>query len=177
MLGTAIAAGVLGLGEAIYGAVSSNRKNRNAQNIIKNRQKELKRWYEIQSAKDFTQRADMRSIINNQRQTYLDGIKRAAATNAVAGGTDASLATAKQQANAAVADTYSSMAQMASTYKDQLEQQNIQQQTALDQQRAQTYQQQAAQAAQAGAQGAAAGLKVMGQELNDYIKNKNKVSE
>lgn len=172
MIATAIISGALALGSAIYGAVSSNQKNRKAQNILAKRQKELKDWYNIQKSKDFTQRADMQSIINNQKKTYQDTIDRLRASNAVVGGTDQSLAAAKQQANDSVADTYSSMAQMASAYKDQLDQQNIQQQTAMDQQKAAAYQQQAAAAAQAGAQGTAAGLNVMGNELQDTYAKK-----
>lgn len=164
MIGT-ILSGVAALGSAIYGAVKSSKANNKARQLIQDQRSSNKAWYDTRMGQDYTMRSDVQAAINRQRELLDEQYNRARATNAVAGGTDASLALQREAANRATAQTMSDVAASASAYKDNIEQQYRAQDAALNQQQAQSYQQQAAQTAAAASQVVNAGLTGVAQGL------------
>lgn len=171
-LASSIIGGVASLGGAIYGAIASSKANEKARALIQEQRDDNKNWYNTEMAKDYTQRSDAQAVLNKQREFLQEQYKQARATNAVAGGTDESVALQKEAANRSMAQSMSDIAADAASHKDNVEQQFRQQDAQLAQQQAQSYQQQAQQAAQAGAQVAQAGSSLMGGGINALLKSK-----
>lgn len=165
MLGATIAGGVGALGSAIYGAIASSKENKKAQQLIQQQRDDNRAWYNARMSQDYTQRSDAQAVINKQRELLDQQYKNAAATNAVMGGSDTSLAAQKAAANDAMAQTMSDIASNAASYKDSVEQQYRAQDAALNQQQAQIHADQAKATAQAAAQAVGAGISLMGQGL------------
>lgn len=170
MVGSAIAGGVAALGSAIYGAIASSNANNKARQLIQRQRDENRQWYNTRMAQDYTMRTDAQAAFKKQRELLDEQYRRARATNAVAGGTDAQLALQQQAANQSLSQTMTDVAGQAAAYKDSVESQYRQQDAALNQQQAANYQQQAAQTAAAASQAVNAGLNVMGQGLADKSK-------
>lgn len=154
--------GAVALGSAIYGAIQSKRENDRARRLISNQRAKNEAWYNIRMNQDYTERADAKAAINKQRELLKNGLQTARATNAVAGGTDASVAMQKLQAADSVAETTSNIAANAENYKEGVEQRYQQTDNALAQQQAQMHAQQGAAIAQAAGQGVAAGVNYIG---------------
>ena len=169
-----IAQGVLGgvtaLGAAIYGGIKSGKYNRKAEELIQNQRDANKQWYEIASARDYTQRSDVQAAIKKQRELLNEQYNRAKASSVVAGGTDEALALQKAAANQSLAQTTTDIAARASDYKDDVERQFRQQDQALNQQQAANYQQIAANTAQAASQAVNAVLNMVGQGAENDVK-------
>ena len=157
--------GVAALGSAIYGGVSSSLANDKAMDLIQQQRNDNKAWYKSRMAQDYTMRVDVQAAIKRQRELLNEQYNRAKAANVVAGGTDEALALQQQAANKSVSDTMTDVAEQASAYKENVEQQYWAQDAALNQQEAQSYQQQAAQTAQAASQGVNAGIGLMGNSI------------
>ena len=162
MVGTAVAA-ALALGNAIYGGIKSSQANNKARKLLQQQREDNKKWYDTEMAKDYTLRTDTQAAINRQRELLEEQYKQARARQAVSGGSDESVALAKEAANRSLSDTMTDIAANASARKDAVEQQYLAQDAALNQQQAQSYQQQAAQAAQAASQAVNAGISLTGQ--------------
>lgn len=151
MIGTLIGTAAQ-VGGSIYGAIKSSQANNRAQQMIQNQRDENKRWYEGKISGDYTQRPDAQNFLRKQRELLNEQYKRARALNAVAGGTDESLALQKAAANDAMGDTIADLASQSATYKESLEQQYRANDAALNQQQAQTEMNQANQIASAAGQ-------------------------
>lgn len=164
MIGSIIS-GVTALGSSIYGAIASSKQNKKAQQLLQQQRDDNKAWYEAKMSEDYTQRSDAQNVINKQRELLNEQYKNAKATNAVAGGSDASIAMQKAAANDAMAQTMSDIASEASQYKDQAEQQYRAQDAALDQQQAQIAADQAKATAQAAGQAVNASMNLLGATL------------
>lgn len=167
---SAIAAGVgaLGsLGSAIYGSIKSSKYNNQANALLNGIKESNKEWYNTRMSEDYTQRADVQATINKQRELLQQQYNNARRTNAVAGGTDESLALQKAGANASLANTASEIAAGSAAYKQGVEQQYRSADAALAQQQAQVAQQQADRTAQAAGQATNAGLNLIGLGLAD----------
>lgn len=161
------AAGAVGaLSGAIYAGVKSSKYNNKARGILEGQIADNKAWYDTKMSQDYTARSDVQAAITRQRQILDEQYRNARATNAVAGGTDASLALQKEAANRSLAQTMTDVASRAADYKDSVESQYRAQDAALKQQQAQSYQQQAAATAQAGSQVVDSGLNLVGQGVN-----------
>lgn len=133
LIGAAIGAGVKVLG-SIAGGIAAAKAAKNAKGMISEQKAENKRWYEEESAKDYTQRADAQASLNNMREMLLQHHKNAMASQAVSGGSDEAAALAKQQANDALAQTTSNLAQQAQSYKENIQNQYRAQDAALQNQ-------------------------------------------
>ena len=174
---TALIGAAAALGSAIYGGVKSSIANNKARQLIDQQRNDNRKWYEIQMARDYTQRSDVQAAITRQRELLKEQYDRARATNVVAGGTDASLVAQQQAANKSLSDTMTDIASQASSYKDKIEQQYRAQDAALNQQRAASYQQQAAQTAQAASQAVNAGIGLVGNDLGMPKKAKGDIEK
>ena len=155
-------------GGALYGGIKSGKLNREAEYMLQKQRDENKQWYNIKMAQDYTRRTDVQAAINRQRELLNEQYKRARATNAVAGGTDQSLALQQQAANQSLSQTMTDIASQASSYKDNVEQQYRQQDAALNQQQIQGLQQRAASTAQAASQVVNSGIKMVGDSFETF---------
>lgn len=143
-------------GSSIYGAVKSSQANKRAQQLIQNQRDENQKWYEQKMNEDYTSRTDAQNVLRKQRELLQEQYQRARATNAVAGGTDESLALQQQAANDAMGETMANLASQAEAYKEGIEEQYRANDAALNQQQAQLEQTKASNiAAAAGQMGSA----------------------
>lgn len=140
------------IGGTIYGAVASSQANKKAQSLISAQRDENKKWYEEKMAEDYLQRSDIQNVLRKQRDLLGEQMKRARATNIVAGGTDESLALQQQGAIDTLGETTANVAANATAAKDAAEQQYRAQDAALNQQQIGLYQQQAKDIATAAGQ-------------------------
>lgn len=165
MVGALIGAGAQ-IGSSIYGAIKSSQANKRAEALLQNQRDDNRRWYEQRMAEDYTQRADVQNVLRKQRDLLQEQYQRARATNAVAGGTDESLALQQAQANETMGETMANVASQAADYKDAVEQQYRTQDAALNQQQIGIEQQKAQNIANAAGQmGSAVGGLMQG-EMN-----------
>lgn len=158
---------ISGVGSAVAGIVGGNatRKaaNRN-QRLIDEAQNESKAWYDKQYNANFLDRADARAAINQTREILNDRYKQAEASAAVTGATEESIARQKRDANEALAEVTSNIAERADAYKDAVRANYEAQQDAIMQQKIGINNQKAAATAQA-AQGLADAANSIGKKL------------
>lgn len=169
---SSMAQAIIGTGAAAlaatYGINKSGELNYQADQIRRGMQNDNREWYNVKMSQDYTQRADVQAAIKKQRELLNEQYKRSKATNAVAGGTDESLALQKQGANQSVSQTASEVAARGADYKDNVERQFRSQDFALKQQEAQDKKQRAAAVAQAASQVVNTGLQMVGSGVQGY---------
>lgn len=122
---SALSGMALGTIGAITGAVASARANTQAQETLANSHKDTQKYYDTQLAQDYTQRADVQSVLTKQKELLADEYRKARARNIVSGGTDESLALMQQGANNTLTDTMRGIASNAVAHKDQLSAQKL----------------------------------------------------
>lgn len=121
-LGSAIG-GAMKIGGAIFGGISQARAAKKVKENIEGQQQENQDWYDRRYNEDMTQRADAQRLLSLTEESIRNRNKQAAATAAVMGGTNESLA-AQRAANAAsLTDTMSQIAVTADARKDAIENQ------------------------------------------------------
>lgn len=157
--------GLMQLGSSIYGAVASAKQNQKAEDELKARREENKRWYNQKMNEDYTMRSDVQNVFRKQREMYQEGLKQARATNLVAGGTDESLALQQQVATRQLGETMANVAENAAAHKDAVEAQYRAQEDSLSQQQQNIYANQASATAAAASQAANAGASLLGTGL------------
>lgn len=172
-LAQSVIGGAIAIGSSIAGAAASKKYNRKARQLLEKQREENKNWYDTKMSEDYTARTDVQNVINRQRELFEEQYKRARASQAVAGGTDESLAMQKAAANDAMAQTMEGVAANASSYKDSVENAYRQQDANLVQQQVDTYKAQAGQSAQAAGQATSAGLNMLGQGVSSMVKKSN----
>lgn len=130
----AIAGAAMSIGSSIYGGLNSAKASRKAKAAIEQEKAENTAYYNRAYNEDGTQRADALRLMRRTREAMNERNKQAAATQAVVGGTDESVA-ATRQANAnAVAETASAINAQADARKDNIEQSYRQQDAAYNNQ-------------------------------------------
>lgn len=143
---------ISGVGSAVAGIVGGNatRKaaNRN-QRLIDEAQNESKAWYEKEYNANFLDRSDARAAIAKTREMLNDRYKQAEASAAVTGATEESIARQKRDANEALAEVTSNIAERADAYKDAVRANYEAQQDAIRNQKIGVNNQKAAATAQA----------------------------
>lgn len=148
----AIAGAAIQAGSSIYGAIKSSQANKRATGLIQSERDANRKWYEEKMAEDYMQRADVQNVLRKQRELLNEQYQRARATNVVAGGTDESLALQQQAANATLGETTANIAAQSADYKEGVENQYREKDSALNQQQVNIYQNEASQIAQAAGQ-------------------------
>ena len=133
MLGGIIggAAGALG---GIFGGISKNKMLKRMRNMINEQKRENQDWYDRRYNEDATQRADAQAILTHTAEMIRQRNKSAAGTAAVMGGTDESVAAAKEANAKALSDATSQIAVAGAQRKDQIEGQYRERQHQLDEQ-------------------------------------------
>lgn len=133
MLGGIIggAAGALG---GIFGGISKNKMLKRMRKMINEQKRENQDWYDRRYNEDATQRADAQAILTHTAEMIRQRNKSAAGTAAVMGGTDESVAAAKEANAKALSDATSQIAVAGAQRKDQIEGQYRERQHQLDEQ-------------------------------------------
>lgn len=157
MIGAIIGAG-LGAAGSIAGGIMGARSAQKAQKELERQRKENQDWYDRRYNEDPTQRASAQRMITQVTDAIRSRNKAAAGTQAVVGGTDASVSAEKEINNKAIGETVSAIAASGDAQKDAVEAayrareaELAGQQMAMDNARTQTIAQATTGVAQAGA--------------------------
>ena len=101
---------------------------------LEGQMKENQNWYDRRYNEDATQRADTQRILNMTMENIRNRNRMAEGRQAVMGGTDESVAAAKEANNQALADTMGQIAVANEARKDNIEQQYLANKADLNQQ-------------------------------------------
>lgn len=104
MVGAIISAAA-GLGSMVYGGLQSARNTKKAKEQLKRQEQDALMAFNRDYYADLTQRADMRYLLNKQREQLTEANTAARQRNIVAGGTTEAEAVAKQASNKALAES------------------------------------------------------------------------
>ena len=120
MLGGIIggAAGALG---GIFGSLSKNKMLKKQQRLVNEMKRENQDWFDRRYNEDATQRADAQAVLTRTSEMIRERNRAAAGAQAVMGGTDESVASAKEANAKALSDATSQIAVSGERRKDQLE--------------------------------------------------------
>lgn len=159
MIGSIIG-GAMKLGAGIFGGISAARAARKMKENIEQQKAENQRWYDKNYNEDATQRADAQRLLTMTEDSISKRNQQAAGAAAVMGGTEESVAAAKEANAKALSDTMSSINTAAEARKSQIEQQYMAKNDNLSQQLNNMEQQKAQNiaAAVSGADDAGAGI-------------------
>lgn len=133
MIGSIIGGGLKVAG-SIFGGISASKAMKRAKRNINNQLKDNQNWYDRRYNEDATQRADAQRVLTMTEESIKNRNRAAAGAQATMGGTDESVAAAKEANNKALADTTSQIAAAAEERKDQIEQQYMSRKDSLNQQ-------------------------------------------
>lgn len=122
MIGSAIGA-AMSIGSKIFGGISASKAMKKVKKNLEGQQAENESWYNRRYNEDATQRADAQRILTMTNENIRKRNQQAAATQAVMGGTEESLAAAKMANNEALAEATSQIAVAGDRRKDAIEQQ------------------------------------------------------
>lgn len=124
MVGTIIA-GALSAATSIFGGISKSRaakRQREAEEAELARQRsENLNWYNRNRYEDPLQNAYYQAATNSTRQAFMDSLKSLAGRNAVMGGSNASVAAAKEKASNAMAQQNAAIAARGAARQQQVE--------------------------------------------------------
>lgn len=104
MVGAIISAAA-GLGSMVYGGIKSAQNAKKAKQQLERQEQEARLNFNRDYYADLTQRADMRYLLNKQREQLTEANTAARQRNIVAGGTTEAEAVAKQASNKALAES------------------------------------------------------------------------
>lgn len=127
-----IAGGALGAVGSIFGGISASKAMKKVKRNIEAQKKANEDWYNRRYNEDATQRADAQRILTMTEESIKNRNKQAAATAAVMGGTEESVAAAKAANSEALANVTSQIAAAVDARKDNIEAQYQQKDAALD---------------------------------------------
>ena len=122
MLGTAIVAG-LKIAGSIFGGIKASKAMRKYKQQIEQQKQENKSWFDRRYNENATQRADAQALMTNLRDAIRRRSENAAGAQAVAGGTEESVAAQKAADADAMSNAVSNINAMGEARKDQIEQQ------------------------------------------------------
>lgn len=125
---------LIGAAGTIFGGMAASKAMKNVRNNIKQQKADNDNWYARRYNEDATQRADAQAMLTKTEEAIRQRNKAAAGAQAVMGGTDESVASAKAANSQALADAASSIAVAAANRKDTIEQQYQTKNEALNQQ-------------------------------------------
>jgi hypothetical protein len=138
------------LGGAAISANASRKANKNIDNVMSDQQTKNDEWWAAKQNENYLDTAEAQAAINKAREMAESQIAEARGRQAVMGGTEASIAAARESANSMLSDTISNVAATATARKDAFEQTYLNRNNDLAQQLINAYGQKAAQNAAAG---------------------------
>ena len=131
MWGTIISAAVA-LGSSIYQGVRSAKAAKKRQQALDKQKAENEAWYQRRYNEDPTQRADAQRLLRLTEDKIRRSNEAAAGTQAVVGGSEASVAATKEANAKALSDTMSDIAAKNEERKDRVEERYLNRKQALD---------------------------------------------
>lgn len=120
MIGSLIGAGMGAVG-SIFGGIAASEAMKKVKRNIEDQRQRNENWYTRRINEDGTQRADAQRILSKTEDMIRNRNRQAAATQAVTGGTEESVAAAKEANNQALAEAASQIAVASEARKDQIE--------------------------------------------------------
>lgn len=120
MIGALIGAAV-SIGSQIYGGIKARKAAQKQADALANEKAENTAWYNRRMNEDVTQRADAQRVLRLAEESIRRRNKEAAATQAVVGGTEESVAATKEANAKALADATSQIAAAGEARKDSIE--------------------------------------------------------
>lgn len=130
MIGSIIG-GALKVGGSIFGGIKASKAAKKAKRNIEEQRRKNQDWYDRRYNEDATQRADAQRILTMTEESIKNRNRQAAGSAAVMGGTDESVAAAKEANNQALADATAQIAAQADARKDNIEATYMQNDNAL----------------------------------------------
>jgi len=124
----------IGAAGSIFGGIAGAKAAKKRKRAIERQKKENQDWYNKNYNEDATQRADAQRLLTLTEESIKNRNKAAAGAQAVIGGTDESVAAAKQANNNALADTISQINANAEQRKANIESQYLNRKDNLDDQ-------------------------------------------
>lgn len=161
MIASIVGAG-LKVGGAIYGGIKASKARAQIRKNLENQMHENQNWYDQRYNEDATQRADAQRLLTMTEESIKNRNRQAASAQAVMGGTEESVAAAKEANNKAIADVTSNIAVNADKRKDAIEQQYMSKKSELNQKLNDLTEAAAQSAAQAGQAIGSVGDSMMG---------------
>lgn len=131
MLGGIIGGATGALG-GIFGGISKNKMLKKQMAMINEQKRENQDWYDRRYNEDATQRADAQAILTKTADMIKQRNRQSAGTQAVMGGTEESVAAAKEANAKALSDATSQIAVAGAQRKDQIEGQYRERKQQLD---------------------------------------------
>lgn len=122
MVGSLVGAGMSAVG-SIFGGIKASRAAKKAKRNIEAQQRDNQNWYDRRYNEDATQRGDAQRLLTMTEESIRNRNRAAAGTQAVMGGTEESVAAAKEANNSALSDAVSGINAAADARKDAIEQQ------------------------------------------------------
>lgn len=121
----------IGAADSIFGGIKASKAMKKAKRNVEAQRQKNQDWYDRRYNEDATQRADAQRILTQTEESIKQRNKAAAGSAAVMGGTDESVAAAKEANNKALADATSQIAADAEARKDNIEATYMQNDNAL----------------------------------------------
>lgn len=119
-IGSAIGAGLQGLG-SIFGGISASKAMKKVKKNLEGQRAQNLNWYNKRYNEDPTQRASAVALLTRLEDNIRNRNRQAAATQAVAGGTEESVAATKAANNEALANTMTNIVVNDEARKDAIE--------------------------------------------------------
>lgn len=111
----------IGAAGSIFGGIKASKAMKKAKRNVEAQRQKNQDWYDRRYNEDATQRADAQRILTQTEESIKQRNKAATGSAAVMGGTDESVAAAKEANNKALADATSQIAADAEARKDNIE--------------------------------------------------------
>ena len=108
-IAAALGAG-MGLASSLIGGIQASKAARRAERRQREQEAAEEAWYNRRYNEDYLDTAAGQNLVRRAKAMYDDNIKKVAGAQAVAGGTDAATAAAKERANQAMGDTIANIA-------------------------------------------------------------------
>ena len=131
MIGSLIGAGISAAG-SIFGGIKASKAMKRVKKNLEAQKQANQDWYDRRYNEDATQRADAQRILTKTEEAIKNRNRQAAGAQAVAGGTEESVAAAKAANNQALAEATSQIAVNADARKDRIESQYQAKEAQLD---------------------------------------------
>lgn len=131
MLG-GIIGGAAGLAGGILGGISKNKMLKKQMRMVNEQKKENQDWFDRRYNEDATQRADAQAMLARTMEETRRRNRQAAGSQAVTGGTDESVAAAREENSKALAEAASQIAVAGEQRKDSIESKYMERKNQLD---------------------------------------------
>lgn len=133
LIAGAVGAGLGAVG-SIFGGIAASKAMKKYKNQVERSKKENQNWYDRRYNEDATQRADALAILTKTEESIRNRNQQAAATQAVMGGTEESVAATKAANNEVLAQATTNIAVNGEARKDAIESQYLQTKANIQQQ-------------------------------------------